>query len=507
MPWLSCLHVAFLLPLPPLAAAAASGPHEPSTELASDDECVLASNNTSCTLNALQHRGTLRAVATQASRTTEAVARRGMAVEAAKVAGNASKTWAWSRGPPKMATSYNGIAWDEIDVSNMEEKTHVFAIGDWGGMDGSFEPGNGHIPIRAYPDCKLPGPHVFPRSRRNCPHMRYRDCYTEGRECPHECGFMVGVDENPQLKVAEEFIARAAKNNPEYILNVGDNFYWGGIELDCGWPMGTIHENTAHQFNTVFEGVYNGPGLTGKKWLSVLGNHDWGGFKFTNGWDQQIAYTWESSRWVMPALYYSVKVNYPTFTVEYFMIDTNVEDAKPVHEDPPHNICGQHHNPPGATCRQAGGPRDVQDCPGWFASLWQQQKVWLERGLAESTAGWQIVVTHFPCGFEPHWFRSLNERFGLDLLVTGHRHDQELWHPNVRNGYLGILGNLTCFVTGGGGGITSEDSMNPGAFSHGWPNVNTQYGFFDLTISQSDIFVESIDYNGNVVDSTFVIRS
>ena len=33
----------------------------------------------------------------------------------------------------------------------------------------------------------------------------------------------------------------AEMKNPDYILNVGDNSYWGGIEIDCGsTPMSQI---------------------------------------------------------------------------------------------------------------------------------------------------------------------------------------------------------------------------------------------------------------------------
>ena len=84
-----------------------------------------------------------------------------------------------------------------------------------------------------------------------------------------ECGYVEGVDDQPQLLVAEAFKARAALKDPQYILNVGDNFYWGGIEKSCGEPMNRISYPTKHQFDQIFEGVYQGPGLSGKPWRIV----------------------------------------------------------------------------------------------------------------------------------------------------------------------------------------------------------------------------------------------
>mmetsp|Transcript_1617 Transcript_1617/g.4836 ORF Transcript_1617/g.4836 Transcript_1617/m.4836 type:complete len:292 (+) Transcript_1617:2884-3759(+) len=271
--------------------------------------------------------------------------------------------------------------------------------------------------------------------------------------------------------------------------------------------MDFIDSTTRHQFNAIYEGIYNGPGLDGKPWLSVLGNHDWGGRQFINGWDQQIAYTWASPRWVMPAAYYSLKVVYATFSVDYFMLDSNFMDAFDPQQDSEHNICGAKHNPQNADCSKAGGPSSVQTCKAWFDSFWQEQKRWAEDQLRRSEANWQVIVTHFPCSFEAAWFNRLNSDLGLDLLVTGHKHNQELWKANSKGSYAGMLGGLTCFVTGGGGGITSEESPLPDGLSHHWINVNTQYGFFDLTISKKQILIESIDYKGNLVDNTTVFPS
>jgi len=355
---------------------------------------------------------------------------------------------------------------------------HIFAIGDWGGLDGQA---TGDMIF--YKGGQEAGPHVFPRSRGACTMKDLQDCYnSEGQNCKITCGWEKGVDDQAQLLVAAQMRARAAKSDPSYVLNVGDNFYQGGIWADCGSPMHKMAPITLHQFSTVFDGVYHGPGLDGKKWLSVLGNHDWGGWQFNHAWDQQIAFTWHSPRWVMPAVYWSQLVRYPDqdFSAEFFMLDSNAMDAKPEDHDPDHNICGPN-NPPQVSCSVAGGPASKEQCHQWFRDLWNEQKQWLERRLRESTADWQVVVTHFPCGFETPWFWHLHLSLGLDVLVTGHRHEQELWHPSM-------LGGLACFVTGGGGGITSEKSPKG--------KHSSQYGFFDLAISKHAMTIESINYNG-----------
>lgn len=456
--------------------------------LAADDECT-AEGEEQCSLNALQRRAEMARLQAQ------------LQTEMNYTGAIRSQTM----GAPPTPLAYNGIEWPAFTVGDSAEETHIFAIGDWGGMDGQVIPDAGHHQIVIYPGGASPGPHVFPRSRPNCPHDDLVNCYWPGKGCNPDCGFVPGIDDQAQILVANAFKARAALKNPQYILNVGDNFYWGGIEVDCGkTAMSAIHPTTRHQFDAIFEGIYNGAGLSGKPWLSVLGNHDWGGFHFDNAWDQQIAYTWASPRWVMPAMYWSTRVNYPAFSVDYVFLDSNFNDAMDPASDPEHNICSEAHNKADATCAKVGGPASIKDCPSWFQKKWSEQQPWVTKRLSESKADWQIAVTHFPCDYQASFWKSLHDEHGLDLLVTGHRHDQELWKANEK-GYKGILGGLTCFVTGGGGGITSEESLLPGKPTNGWVNVNTQYGFFDLTISKSKILIESIDHTGKLLDSTIVL--
>mmetsp|Transcript_10147 Transcript_10147/g.18907 ORF Transcript_10147/g.18907 Transcript_10147/m.18907 type:complete len:622 (-) Transcript_10147:20-1885(-) len=405
--------------------------------------------------------------------------------------------------PPKTAMGYKGQTWPTTVIHGTQEM-HIFAIGDWGGMDGSLDTAEGRPTIVAYDWGRRPGPSVFPRSRWNkmhtveyCGHKKLVECFnTRGQPpCDPACGYVAGVDDQPQMLVANAFKARAALKDPQYILNVGDNFYWGGIEKTCGTPMNQIAYPTKHQFDQIFEGVYQGAGLSNKPWFSVLGNHDWGGREMDAAWDQQIAYTWASKRWILPAPYWMQKVDYVDqgFSVEIFLIDSNIEDAdEDVNANPEHNICGAMHNPPGSSCAKVGGPSSIHECHDWFQKLWDDGAAWATEKLKKSDSQWQIMVTHFPCGHKVKYYKELHLKYGLDLLVTGHTHYQMMyWSPEK-------LGGLKCFITGGGGGITSENNVEP-------ENDNDhQYGFFDLSMSKDEIKIESVNWKGNVIDTETV---
>jgi hypothetical protein len=407
--------------------------------------------------------------------------------------------------PPDVALAYSGMIWPTMTVRGTQEM-HILAIGDWGGMDGVVEcdanrEKKDYHRIIQYKGGDLPGPHTMARTRIGCEFGNLVECFnTQGQiggdpktPCTSTCGWTKGVDDVAQILVAEEFKKVAARVRPQYVLNVGDNFYWGGIETDCGTPMGQISPVTRHQFDQIYEGIYSGPGLDDAPWFSVLGNHDWGGRYFNSGWDQQIAYTWNSTRWRMPAPYWIQRVEYPDqgFSADIFMLDSNVFDAKEGDKDPETNICGAAHTPDGANCAAQGGPASLAECRSWFRNFWHRQKRWMERQLAKSKATWQIAVTHFPCGHETLWYYKLRTQYGLDLLVTGHRHQQELWSNS------GLMGGLTCVVTGGGGGITSEASPKG-------VGGDTQYGFFDFVISKEKIKVFLVNYQGKYLQESIV---
>jgi phosphodiesterase/alkaline phosphatase D-like protein len=128
-----------------------------------------------------------------------------------------------------------------------------------------------------------------------------------------------------------------------------------------------------------------------------------------------------------------------------------------------------------------------------FEKLWEEQRAWLDGGLANSTADWQIVVTHYPADLGD--WKELSAKHGIDMIISGHRHDREVYYHDAGN----ALWPTAVLVSGAGGGVTSEAV----------PDINgddDQYGFLELQLSKKEILVRSISHGG-VLRSTTSVRA
>jgi len=181
----------------------------------------------------------------------------------------------------------------------------------------------------------------------------------------------------------------------------------------------------------------------------------------------------------------------------------------------PTNICSQHNYGGVGNCANNGGMPSIGACRDWFWQSHAKQQQWLEEKLAASKADWKVVVTHFPCGYDGDMYKMLKQKHGLDLLVTGHRHQQELWKIDTENDYIqGFLhtnkwdgqGFLhtnnwdgsapACFVTGGGGGISSQH------FGYAkYEGDLRDYGFFHLTMHKDWMNIELVGIDGETSGS------
>jgi len=268
----------------------------------------------------------------------------------------------------------------------------------------------------------------------------------------------------------------APKSNPDYVLSVGDHFYPGGIKKGCGTGGNTPGRDPTGQWHAQFDAVYGGtPGLDGKPWMAVLGNHDYGGYTWFQGWDQQIFETWERDNWIMPAQYWSRKVQYQGFSVDYFFLDSNVIDARDA-GDANHYICQKH---PNDVCFGITEPT----CPNMFEQAWEGGKKMVEAGLKTSNAEWKIIVTHFPppVVLNDATFKSLIKQYGIDLVVTGHTH----WQSTGKDADTGVQ----WIITGGGGGVTSDSSPDPSGH-------DTAYGFVDFAIDRTTLKYDMYTWGG-----------
>lgn len=262
-----------------------------------------------------------------------------------------------------------------------------------------------------------------------------------------------------QRHVAKQMGQTAQDINSRFVVSVGDNFYENGVE-----------STSDPQWQSSFEEVYTAPSLQ-TPWNVILGNHDYRG-----NVQAQLDYAKQSSRWRMPARYYSEVVKLPDGAkAAFFYLDTSPFIKKYY----------------GSRVQVEG-----QDP--------KAQLDWLDAGLAASDAAWNIVIGHHPIYTahapedghdhdQPDLVARLNpilQKHAVPLYVCGHDHVQQAVKIN----------DISYVCTGAG-----SETYQPGPAIRGG-FISGAHGFMAVRLSGARLDYALIDETGASLYAQSIIR-
>lgn len=391
----------------------------------------------------------------------------------------------------------NGFEYPSMCVD--EEDAHFFAIGDWGG----FEIGhNGKDDARTNN-----GDTVSPNKN-----AKYG---AAGDITGNRYTWDPAIDGQAGRLVANAMNELAKTKKPRFVLNVGDSFYWGGLqEVGCGGDPKKAWDNWRWQKS--FRDVHNIPHPTHPEvqvpWFSVLGNHDYGGIHIDSGWDHQIYQTYKPGvNWRMPGQYWSQEIKFRHFSMEVYMLDGNYVDAYPIGVLPNNNICQLKRSPSNGVCDVPGIHAPLKhgpDCFKWFQRVWKDTMVWLEKKLKSSKAHYTMITTHYIANCHNPEMANMMRQYGVDLCVVGHSHWNVIGQdavnpvtgtidPSLCSAEQPCAGEPLAIITGGGGGINGEAKAN---------KDNGIYGFIDFHVDRTQFKARIVNYAGNQAGPEWVMK-
>lgn len=187
-----------------------------------------------------------------------------------------------------------------------------------------------------------------------------------------------------------------------YAISTGDNFYGKGVS--------SISDR---KWRTIFEEVYDVDRFP-HRFYAVLGNHDYGKNPLA-----QVAYHLlntgsASGRWYMPDRYYTFSDTLSDqTTVQFFALDSQI-------------------------LLEEGWYKKYQKRTGESPGQSKKHLAWLEAQLSESKADWKIAMMHHPVYSngrhgDTEWLKEnvkpLFEKYGVQVVFSGHDHDLEVLKP------------------------------------------------------------------------------
>ena len=169
-----------------------------------------------------------------------------------------------------------------------------------------------------------------------------------------------------QKSVAKAMDKVAGQMGSDFVLALGDNFYFDGISGDAH----------SKRFEKTFQDVYEGANLQ-IPWYVCAGNHDYKG-----NITAQISYTDvdPTGRWIFPKEYHAHIYQANNVRVHVILLDTIELN----------NVSEEHLN------KNEGDEGYFSAIPLAEKSVAQEQWDWLENELSTSTANYILVGGHFP---------------------------------------------------------------------------------------------------------------
>ena len=250
-----------------------------------------------------------------------------------------------------------------------------------------------------------------------------------------------------QVAVAEQMGRTAAAQKSSFVITCGDNYHGSGIA-----------SADSPRWKTEFENIYYSPSLM-IPWYVTLGNHDNRG-----NVDAEIAYSKLSSRWKLPARYYTHTEKIAGTNEALFVhLDTSPFVAAYRKKDSGYHVEGQ-------------DPK--------------VQLRWLESVLAGSPAGWKIVVGHHPIYAAASGHGDTKELVA-DVLPVLQKHGVRIYfcgHDHVLQ-HL-VHGGVNFFVCGGGSTHRTVNQRKDVRFGAG------SAGFLSMTLTATAAQATYIDDKG-----------
>ncbi|XP_041359444.1 tartrate-resistant acid phosphatase type 5-like [Gigantopelta aegis] len=274
-----------------------------------------------------------------------------------------------------------------------------------------------------------------------------------------------------EVGTAHEMGKIASRYNPQFILELGDNFYYDGV----------TNVDNARFFET-FERVYTAPSLQ-VPWYLIAGNHDHRG-----NVSAQIAYSQHSTRWNFPYFFYPLSFKIPNSdsTVDLIMMDTVM-------------LCGNVAHDFGGF--QPQGPADKK--------LADVQWQWVEKMLSTSKADFLLTTGHFPVySVAEHGPTKCLVDTLLPMLykyrANGHMsgHDHNLQH--LQTSKNGITLDYT--VSGSANfidkSLAHQRSVPTGSSKFHWADTSSLGGFLYIEATPNNMTYTYLDASGKILYQT-----